>query len=828
MPTNGNDTLVGTAGNDSINGLAGDDSIEGLAGNDTLGGGAGNDTLVGGDGDDQLADYEGTNTVRGGAGNDGITLTGTGGLIELGDGQDGVLIWSWATGRFVVADFAPGVDQVWVNGMNASALAQTTNIDLDGDGLADDTRWSLGALTIDLLNYVPATISNAAGHAFVAGTPFNDTILGSSGAETINGIGGLDWLDGSGGNDRLVAYAGGTLIGGAGDDTLAAGPSGTTFIGGAGRDSVEFGPWFNLPGQTSPTIVGFVVGEDQLQFESAIVSVRMGLDLDNDGFADDALATSANNQTVVFLDPVVAPFIGGDGPDLLKGSIFDDTLLGGAGADTLLGSTGVNVMSGGSGADVFDLSGSSGTAVLLDYDPFLDRIIATPTYAVTGVDLDGDGQLDDGWFGSSTFAAAVLNLNLPSVTGGVGAETLTGTVFGDTINGAGGGDWLDGSFGNDVLNGDPGNDFLFGSQGDDTLNGGTGEDSFSGGVGSNLLSGDAGHDSFFLRFGTDTVFGGTGRDSVYLGDFYITQSEPGGEAVVNTGDDDDAVFVARGRATIDGGAGNDLIQYGIMSFDGEGNQHIWPRTFDFFDVKADGGPGVDKLGIFDYGISSYLNFATGQLFMGAQGVFTITGIEVIQLNGSTTSGDTIVGWTGLIEARLGRGNDWIADYSSANNDRFFGEGGDDALWGLGGNDVLDGDWGHDTISGGDGDDTLIGGEGGDWMHGGIGADVFRYLAVGDAALTGPLDVAAGFEIGIDKLDLAAIDANATLAGDQAFTVGALQAGIAGRLSIELAANLAGGEQLWVVRGDVNGDGAADLQIWVAGGGGNLGGGDFVL
>lgn len=829
MPTNGDDTLIGTPGNDSIVALAGNDSVDGAGGNDTLIGGAGNDTLEGSGGNDLIWDYDGTNVFRGGDGDDTIWVAGTGGIIETGLGLDSAIIWSFGTGRFVFTDFSPGLDAVDVNGSGLPAVSQTSGLDLDGDGSADDTRWSAGAITVDLLNYVPALISNPSGYARVSGTPFDDTIQGSDIGETIFGgsSSGRDWIDGGGGNDLISANGGSTLRGGSGDDTITSAPNGTTFVGGAGRDSIVFGPWFVTSG-SSPTIIGFVAGEDSLSVSSLLNSVTMGLDVDGDGLFDDALAYGTPQAPIVFIDPVVTPIVGGTGHDLITGSFFDDTLFGGGGNDTLFGGTGTNMMSGGAGADVFDLSGVASTAVLIDYDPQSDRIIATPTYSATGLDLDSDGQFDDGWFGSSTLAVAVLNLNLPPVTGSTGADSLTGTVFGDTVSGAGGHDTIDGAIGNDLLGGDDGDDLLVGDQGDDTLNGGLGADRLAGGAGANLLSGHEGNDTFFVKFGNDTVFGGAGKDSVQVGDLYTSQSEPGGVALVIAGDDDDAIYIARGRATIDGGAGNDLIQYGLRTTDGEGNTYVWPRTYDSFDVTVNGGPGDDRLGVVDRGVSSFVNFATGQLALGTQGTFTFSNIEIIELNGATALGDTVIGWTGLKEARLGRGSDWVADYSSANNDRFFGEDGDDALWGLGGNDLLDGDWGNDTIVGGDGDDTLIGGDGGDWMHGGTGADVFRYLAVNDARLTGPLDIAAGFEFGIDKLDLAAIDANTSLAGDQAFTPGALQAGFAGRLDIMLAANLPGNEQLWAVRGDINGDGAADFQIWVVSGSGALTSGDFIL
>jgi hypothetical protein len=78
------------------------------------------------------------------------------------------------------------------------------------------------------------------------------------------------------------------------------------------------------------------------------------------------------------------------------------------------------------------------------------------------------------------------------------------------------------------------------------------------------------------------------------------------------------------------------------------------------------------------------------------------------------------------------------------------------------------------------------------------------------------DFAAG-----DKVDLSAIDANSTLAGNQAFSfigAGGFH-GVAGELRINVSSIA------WFIAGDVNGDGFVDLNIKVNM---QLQQGDFVL
>jgi Bacterial Ig-like domain/Cadherin-like domain/Bacterial Ig domain/RTX calcium-binding nonapeptide repeat (4 copies) len=100
-----------------------------------------------------------------------------------------------------------------------------------------------------------------------------------------------------------------------------------------------------------------------------------------------------------------------------------------------------------------------------------------------------------------------------------------------------------------------------------------------------------------------------------------------------------------------------------------------------------------------------------------------------------------------------------------------GTSGNDVLGGSTGSDLLDGLAGKDVIYGGQGNDTLVGGSGADTLTGGLGADNFKFTALGDLGLGATArDMVVDFKAGEgDKIDLASIDANLTLNGDQAFS-----------------------------------------------------------
>lgn len=137
-----------------------------------------------------------------------------------------------------------------------------------------------------------------------------------------------------------------------------------------------------------------------------------------------------------------------------------------------------------------------------------------------------------------------------------------------------------------------------------------------------------------------------------------------------------------------------------------------------------------------------------------------------------------------------------------------GTAGANRLSGTGGADFINGLAGRDVLLGGDGNDILVGGAGSDQLTGGAGHDTFRFAALSDSVRGGSRDSILDFNPldgpDHDLIDLGLIDANANLAGDQAFTfIGSSDfSRTAGQLRFENG----------VLAGDVNGDGRADFEI----------------
>ncbi len=103
---------------------------------------------------------------------------------------------------------------------------------------------------------------------------------------------------------------------------------------------------------------------------------------------------------------------------------------------------------------------------------------------------------------------------------------------------------------------------------------------------------------------------------------------------------------------------------------------------------------------------------------------------------------------------------------------------DCTIEGHGGNDTLIGKSKNDTLLGGADNDTLKGDGGKDMLNGGTGADTFTYSSSSQSQVGANRDIIQDFNrVAGDKIDLSAIDADLTLAGDQAFTLGSYVNGI---------------------------------------------------
>jgi Ca2+-binding RTX toxin-like protein len=317
---------------------------------------------------------------------------------------------------------------------------------------------------------------------------------------------------------------------------------------------------------------------------------------------------------------------------------------------------------------------------------------------------------------------------------------------------------------------------------DDTLDGRDGKDSLYGGGGEDILIGGYGSDTLDGGTGADTLIGGRGGDTYVIDD-------AGDLIVERAGEGTDRVQASLSYSLVDNL--ENLTLGGSAAIDATGNALANILTGNGAANVLNGAAGADTMRG-GAGNDSYFVDDAGDLVTELTG----DGSDTVQSAISYTVRANVENLTLLGTGALnGTGN------TAANT--LTGNGAANVLKGLAGVDILRGKGGDDALQGGAGKDTL---------SGGAGNDKFVFLEADSSASHSLADHVTDFATG-DKLDLHLIDANTTVSNNQAFHfIGAtaFSAGNAGALRYS-----SGGGVTWI-EGDTNGDGTADLSIYLAG------------
>jgi hypothetical protein len=441
----------------------------------------------------------------------------------------------------------------------------------------------------------------------------------------------------------------------------------------------------------------------------------------------------------------------------VNGDGFADVIVGALGADPNGIRSGASYVVFGKAAGFasnIDLSG-------LDGDTGFRISGATTDYSGGAVasagDVNGDGFADLIVKASQSHSGYVVFGRAPDSavtrTGTDASQTLAGGAFSDTLNGLGG------------------DDKLFGNGGGDILDGGAGVDTMRGGAGNDTYHVDSSSDVVIelANKGTDTVHTTVSLTLSQHVENLVADSDANlaltGNSLANTitgGGGNDNVTGGNGNDTLAGGGGNDKLQ------GGNGNDTL------------DGGSGNDQL-------------------YGGAGADTMDGGAGDDRYYVDNAGDTATDASGVDTVYT-----TVGHALGAGIERLYA----DTDTGL----ALTGNGADNMIVGRGGSDTLNGGAGRDDMTGGAGADRFVFQALSDSVVGAARDVIRDFLAGTDKIDLAAIDANAGAAGNQAFSF--IGAGAFTHTAGELQAKAAGVNTL--ISGDVDGNGRADFQILLSG------------
>ena len=478
-----------------IAGTSGNDNLIGTAQPDVIDGYAGNDTINGGAGADKLI---------GGVGNDTFVVD------NIGD--------------VVVESANEGTDLVQ-SSVSYTLSNNVESLTLTGTGAINGT-----------------------------GNQLDNSIIGTSDANTLYGLDGNDYLNGAAGAD--------TLVGGVGNDTYVVDNTGDVVVEGAneGTDLVQSSVSYTLSNNV-----------ESLTLTGTVAINGTGNQLNNSITGNSAANT----------------LYGLDGNDTLNGGAGADTLIGGLGNDTyIVDNTGdVIVENANEGTDLVQ----SGVAYTLSNN--LESLSLTGTAAING----SGNQLNN------------------SMTGNSATNTLYGLDGNDTLNGGAGADMLVGGVGNDtyvvdntgdvvVENTNEGTDVVQSSvtytlsdnvenltlTGTAAING-TGNqlnNSITGNSSANTLYGLDGNDTLNGGAEADTLVGGVGNDT------YVVDNI--GDVVVENANEGSDLVQSSVSYTLSNNVEN-LTLIGTAAINGTGNQLDNVLTGNTGDNSLDGGGGNDTL-----------------------------------------------------------------------------------------------------------------------------------------------------------------------------------------------------------------------------------------
>lgn len=250
----------------------------------------------------------------------------------------------------------------------------------------------------------------------------------------------------------------------------------------------------------------------------------------------------------------------------------------------------------------------------------------------------------------------------------------------------------------------------------------------------------------------DSLLSGVIADGFVLGreDSSDVLSQETFEGIIAAHSKDDQISVTEFGGIIDGGSGNDTLNYnsssslyfeidssenmlgattlapfvGSITFGASLPQSRVAKLYDVETVKL--GNGDDRISA-----RSIAHLPNGFTVDGGGGDDTFdasNAVSGLNLDLSATSGLVLKNIESII------GSDFVDVVGGtsahdnvrggADDDVLRGEGGDDELGGDGGNDLLDGGAGVDLIEGGFGDDRIIGGKGNDTSAGGVPGGLF--------------------------------------------------------------------------------------------------------
>jgi Ca2+-binding RTX toxin-like protein len=357
---------------------------------------------------------------------------------------------------------------------------------------------------------------------------------------------------------------------------------------------------------------------------------------------------------------------------------------------------------------------------------------------------------------------------------------------------------LTGSSSANVLAGLDGNDVLDGGSGADTMIGGAGNDIYFVDNAGDLAAEDPGGGNDMVVSSIAFTLGTDVESLMLTGTTNISGTGNAAGNVLSGNAGNNVLAGLGGADALDGGGGTDTASYATST------------TGVSVSLAANTAHGGDAEGDSFASIESLTGSAFDDTLEGDAGNNVLNGGNGVDTASyeHATAGVTVSLLFTVMQSTIGAGNDTVTGIENLTGSLF-----DDVLMGSTSGNVLSGLDGNDVLSGGNGADTLIGGS---------GADRFVFSMLANSSPATP-DTIVDFTHGVDLIDLAAIDANTSASGDQAFAFAGQNANAVAR---SLTWYETGGNT--VVQVDVNGNTVADFAILLTGIGHHLSAADFIL
>ncbi len=375
-----------------------------------------------------LAGYE-TSTITGGAGGDKIHGGGGLDLIDGGDGNDGIVVIGKITTPYSASDIAGSI----AGSMGLAPILESTKA--TSDVVQGETiNGGIGMDTLEVWGDVDLTKANISGiesintHSDVSIDA--SQLLGDFQSRLVTGLVNFNLLD----SDTTVTLKD---------------------VTGVTLDQV-----MNLYSALKVTDFNF----DNV---SALVETSNGYKMTASDYYTGATTTLGNagytdNHIIWgYSSPVALIINGGEGSDIIFGSIHEDSIFGGRGDDIIFTDGGDDKVNGYEGVNTLIVDGYTDT-----YDSDIENI----NHII--IDASSGGNYENFSHQTEKLNVSVYNgttTNGVTVITGKGNDHITGGVGDDTIHGGNGSDYIDGGLGNDIIYGDGGSDIIKSGEGSDKI-----------------------------------------------------------------------------------------------------------------------------------------------------------------------------------------------------------------------------------------------------------------------------------------------------------------------------------------------------------------------